>query len=186
MDSIEEAERLSAVEVLYCGVCGFPVEYCEFSSTFEKCKPWLRVHCPDAYPAEVLHPKGVEGGEDGEKDGSTEPGEEEKEKEKKEKKEKKGKKGKSNRNIVSITLAKRKKKKKTMSVEGLGKVDPSIQIEDLAKLCRKKFACGCAVGKGVTGEKYLEVQGDFCDNMVELLHGEYGIPMESIDVQDNT
>jgi hypothetical protein len=29
------------LNVLYCGVCSLPVEYCEFGSSFSKCKAWL-------------------------------------------------------------------------------------------------------------------------------------------------
>ncbi|OIT19045.1 PREDICTED: translation machinery-associated protein 22-like [Nicotiana attenuata] len=44
------AEKPQPVEVLYCGVCGLPAEYCEFGSEFEKCKPWLIQNAPDLYP----------------------------------------------------------------------------------------------------------------------------------------
>eukprot|EP00899_Mesostigma_viride_P002054 jgi/Mesvir1/1184/Mv17679-RA.1 len=37
-------------EVLYCGECGLPPEYCEFGPNFEKCKPWLIENCPGLYP----------------------------------------------------------------------------------------------------------------------------------------
>jgi len=40
-----------AQQVLYCGVCGLPPEYCEFGPEFEKCKPWIQTHCPEVYPA---------------------------------------------------------------------------------------------------------------------------------------
>lgn len=31
--------------------CGMPPEYCEYSPSFEKCKPWLKEHYPHLYPA---------------------------------------------------------------------------------------------------------------------------------------
>lgn len=37
------------VEVLYCGVCGRPVEYCEFSPEHNKCKAWLYKASPALY-----------------------------------------------------------------------------------------------------------------------------------------
>jgi len=38
------------LEVLYCGICSLPPEYCEFGPSFEKCKPWLIENVPDLYP----------------------------------------------------------------------------------------------------------------------------------------
>eukprot|EP00549_Striatella_unipunctata_P005148 CAMPEP_0118722222 /NCGR_PEP_ID=MMETSP0800-20121206/31229_1 /TAXON_ID=210618 ORGANISM="Striatella unipunctata, Strain CCMP2910" /NCGR_SAMPLE_ID=MMETSP0800 /ASSEMBLY_ACC=CAM_ASM_000638 /LENGTH=263 /DNA_ID=CAMNT_0006630315 /DNA_START=97 /DNA_END=888 /DNA_ORIENTATION=+ len=36
--------------VLYCGPCGMPVEYCEYSPDFEShCTPWLKQKYPDLY-----------------------------------------------------------------------------------------------------------------------------------------
>lgn len=37
-------------EILYCGVCGLPPEYCEFGPDFNKCKPWIAANCPEIYP----------------------------------------------------------------------------------------------------------------------------------------
>jgi hypothetical protein len=39
-----------ALQVIYCGVCGLPPEYCEFGPDFEKCKPWIQANCPSVYP----------------------------------------------------------------------------------------------------------------------------------------
>lgn len=44
------AEKPQPVQVLYCGVCGLPAEYCEFGPDFEKCKPWLIQHAAEIYP----------------------------------------------------------------------------------------------------------------------------------------
>ncbi|GKB74655.1 translation machinery-associated protein 22-like protein [Tanacetum coccineum] len=44
------AEKPQPVQVLYCGVCGLPAEYCEFGPDFEKCKPWLIQYSPQTYP----------------------------------------------------------------------------------------------------------------------------------------
>lgn len=30
----------SGKKVLYCGVCSYPLELCEYSATYEKCKTW--------------------------------------------------------------------------------------------------------------------------------------------------
>jgi len=44
------APTFTAVELQYCPVCTFPVEYCEFGPNFELCKPWIAAHCPEIYP----------------------------------------------------------------------------------------------------------------------------------------
>ncbi|ORZ00927.1 translation initiation factor SUI1 [Syncephalastrum racemosum] len=36
-------------EVVYCGICTMPVEYCEFSGTQGKCKSWLQKNHEDLY-----------------------------------------------------------------------------------------------------------------------------------------
>ncbi|KAK4337906.1 hypothetical protein RND71_042393 [Anisodus tanguticus] len=54
------AEKPQPVEVLYCGVCGLPAEYCEFGPEFEKCKPWLIQNAPDIYPDLLKESNGKE------------------------------------------------------------------------------------------------------------------------------
>lgn len=37
-------------EVLYCGACGMPLEYCEYGPDYEThCNPWLKKHHPTLY-----------------------------------------------------------------------------------------------------------------------------------------
>ena len=50
----EEAVNTDAIlprrEVLYCGPCGMPLEYCEYSPDFEShCNPWLQKYYPELY-----------------------------------------------------------------------------------------------------------------------------------------
>merc|ERR1712000_724766 len=59
--SAEVAEQPSgppARQVVYCGVCSLPPEYCEFGGTVKKCEEWLLKHHPDMhqklYSAEAL------------------------------------------------------------------------------------------------------------------------------------
>ncbi|CAL5003472.1 unnamed protein product [Urochloa decumbens] len=63
------AEKPAPVCVLYCGVCGLPVEYCEFGPDFERCKPWLRDHAPGVYPYELIASSSSGGGGDVDKVG---------------------------------------------------------------------------------------------------------------------
>lgn len=47
-ESVEKAvsamviTRQPPVQVLYCPICTFPAEMCEFSGMYEKCRPWLQ------------------------------------------------------------------------------------------------------------------------------------------------
>jgi hypothetical protein len=57
-------------QVLYCGVCSMPPEFCEYGSCFDKCLPWIVEHCPEVLPEEVLAQAiGKLSTEDGEKGG---------------------------------------------------------------------------------------------------------------------
>jgi len=44
-----EKQATPPVQVFYCGVCTFPLEYCEFGSSLSKCKEWLQAQHPDLY-----------------------------------------------------------------------------------------------------------------------------------------
>ena len=36
-------------EVIYCGICSYPPEYCEFSGKLKRCKVWLSENHADLY-----------------------------------------------------------------------------------------------------------------------------------------
>jgi density-regulated protein DRP1 len=49
-------------EVIYCGACGMPPEYCEYGPDFEThCDPWLRKHHPELRK-ELLEKRGASSG----------------------------------------------------------------------------------------------------------------------------
>jgi hypothetical protein len=35
------------LEVLYCGVCSMPPEFCEFGTCYDQCLPWILANCPE-------------------------------------------------------------------------------------------------------------------------------------------
>ncbi|KAJ1911057.1 Translation machinery-associated protein 22, partial [Tieghemiomyces parasiticus] len=39
----------SGKEVVYCDICTFPVEYCEFGASLPRCQKWLEASHPDLY-----------------------------------------------------------------------------------------------------------------------------------------
>ena len=49
-DDHEKDEILPRRDVLYCGPCGMPLEYCKYSPDFEThCNPWIKKNYPDLY-----------------------------------------------------------------------------------------------------------------------------------------
>jgi len=49
MSDDEAVEMPRTVEVVYCGVCGLPCEYCEYGVSFDKCKEWMAAHEPELF-----------------------------------------------------------------------------------------------------------------------------------------
>eukprot|EP00428_Durinskia_dybowskii_P050394 CAMPEP_0170321588 /NCGR_PEP_ID=MMETSP0116_2-20130129/61558_1 /TAXON_ID=400756 /ORGANISM="Durinskia baltica, Strain CSIRO CS-38" /LENGTH=56 /DNA_ID=CAMNT_0010574419 /DNA_START=1 /DNA_END=168 /DNA_ORIENTATION=- len=50
---------LQPVEVIYCGKCGIPPEYCEYGPDFEThCNPWLKKNHPELH-AKLKELRGV-------------------------------------------------------------------------------------------------------------------------------
>jgi density-regulated protein DRP1 len=47
---MSEGDVLQPVQVIYCGKCGMPPEYCEYGPDFEShCNPWLKKHNPELH-----------------------------------------------------------------------------------------------------------------------------------------
>ncbi|KAF9649666.1 hypothetical protein BDM02DRAFT_3084562, partial [Thelephora ganbajun] len=42
-------QPIPPIDVFYCKICTFPLEYCEFGPRFSKCKEWLKDDRPDLY-----------------------------------------------------------------------------------------------------------------------------------------
>ncbi|KAK6126797.1 hypothetical protein DH2020_039462 [Rehmannia glutinosa] len=167
------AEKPQPVQVLYCGVCGLPAEYCEFGPDFEKCKPWLIQNAPDLYP-DILKEAGVR---DADKvsdqlqstsissDGtnthrSFKPKEEVK-------RLPGGKIKKKERQEVIIEKMTRNKRKSITTVKGLELF--GVKLNDASKKLGKKFATGASVVKGPTEKEQIDVQGDISYDIVEFI-----------------
>lgn len=159
-------ERKDPVEVLYCPVCTFPLEYCEYSERFNECKKWLAVNHPEVYPdlAEVFEKI---------RNGEVLPKEEEKKEQPRSKKVKFEKK----KEIV-IYLVKRGYSKNITQVEGLK--DFGVSLKEISKNFRNSFSSGCAIV-----EDSIEIQGDLVDKIIEKLLADYpAIKEEDIMVSD--
>eukprot|EP00164_Ancoracysta_twista_P003563 GFYU01004756.1.p1 GENE.GFYU01004756.1~~GFYU01004756.1.p1 ORF type:complete len:171 (-),score=59.44 GFYU01004756.1:91-603(-) len=150
---------MPAVEVLYCGVCGLPAEYCEFGPHFDKCKPWLRENCPDLYPelggdAGEAKPDGDEKKEEAPKASSS------------------GKKKAKDAKMVTIAVNQRNKRKFVTVVTGLDHF--GISNKDAAKVFARKFSCGSSLVKGNPGcPDTIDIQGDFQDDIVDVICDNY-------------
>ncbi len=121
-------------EVLYCQICTFPPEYCEFGSHVSKCRTWLESAHPDVYSkvwsAEALNANlaamTTKQAEDLEKEAA-------KKERKAEAKAEKEKAQKAASKII-LTKAQRTKKKATTTISGLWQFSPPLpNIKVVAK-----------------------------------------------------
>mmetsp|Transcript_54967 Transcript_54967/g.154623 ORF Transcript_54967/g.154623 Transcript_54967/m.154623 type:complete len:227 (-) Transcript_54967:13-693(-) len=159
-----------AAEIEYCPVCGLPPDFCIFGPSWDKCKPVCMERFPHYYPelsgaslddakktAQAAADKGKE---------KLLPG---------------GKKKRESSPHVRIKKLTRSGRKCVTSVVGLEMFD--IKLEAVAKLFKKKFACGCSVVAGDNGSPdCVDIQGDFEMEVVELIMSEYKLPQSKITV----
>ena len=62
MSEEDYSPLLPRVNVIYCGKCGMPPEYCEYGPDFEThCDPWLKKHHPELH-ASLASQRGVSSG----------------------------------------------------------------------------------------------------------------------------
>ncbi|ORX54727.1 eIF1-like protein [Piromyces finnis] len=146
-------------DIIYCGVCHLPVEYCEFSPSKEKCKVWLKEN----------HPELVNSDANAEESSSTES-----------KHQTRGGKGmvrdesdKKKNKVSKITIKRceRTKRKHQIIVTGLDHYE--IELKKAAKLFSSRFACGSSVTKNAAGQEEIVVQGDVQDEIKELILKNY-------------
>lgn len=149
-------ENKAKVEVIYCPICTFPLEYCEFSENFRECKKWLASNHPEVYPDLSEEFEKIRNGEA--------PAEEEVKAPQPEQKSKKVK-FESKKQVI-ISLLKRGKTKNITKIEGLK--DFNINLKDASKVFRKHFASGCAVV-----DDSIEIQGEVVDEVIEKVLKDY-------------
>ncbi|KAK7471026.1 Translation machinery-associated protein 22 [Stygiomarasmius scandens] len=175
------------VEVLYCAVCSFPPEYCEFGSSLTKCKEWLQETHPDLfqkyYSDEALQAKigtlSLEAQSKLEKDVA--------------KKEAKAdakadaalKKKLSSQ--ITIKRIERNKRKHVTAIHGLEAFN--IDLKKAAKQFASKFATGASVTKNPQGQDEIVIQGDVSDEVLEMIEEEVGIlkgiPADNVEIVED-
>ncbi|KAL8209298.1 hypothetical protein R6Q59_016527 [Mikania micrantha] len=167
------AEKPQPVQVLYCGICGLPAEYCEFGPDFEKCKPWLIQNAPQLYPDLIQdsNSKEVDGVSDQLQSSSitdgTGPSGSSVPKQEPVKRLPGGKIKKKEKQEVIIEKVTRNKRKSITTIKGLDLF--GIKLSDASKKLGKKFATGASVVKGPTEKDQIDVQGDIAYDIVEFI-----------------
>ncbi|KAI3714561.1 hypothetical protein L6452_21517 [Arctium lappa] len=167
------AEKPQPVQVLYCGVCGLPAEYCEFGPDFEKCKPWLIQNAAQIYPDLLQGANAKEVDRVSNQlqsssitDGTSVSGSSAL-KQEPVKKLPGGKIKKKEKQEVIIEKVTRNKRKSITTLKGLDLF--GVKLSDASKKLGKKFATGASVVKGPTEKDQIDVQGDIAYDIVEFI-----------------
>jgi len=177
-------EPTPPVAVLYCQVCTFPVEYCEFGSSLTRCKEWLKEEDKELhgkyYSEEALQAKmgmlTIEAQNKLEKDTAKKEAKAEAKAEAALKK--------KLASQVTIKRIERTKRKHVTSIHGLEAFD--IDLKKAAKQLAGRFATGASVTKNLQGQDEIVVQGDVADEVVEMIEkGEgvlKGVPKGNVEI----
>lgn len=172
-------------QIVYCGVCSFPPEYCEFGVSFKRCKEWLAANetalFDNLYSDEALANAtltlSVEKEEKIHKELEKKQAREEAKQERELQKKLALK--------VIIKRIERNKRKHIISISGLEIIN--VDMKKLAKTFASKFATGASVTKNAEKKEEILVQGDVSDDArayIEKLLQEQGlneVKVEQID-----
>lgn len=155
-------------QVLYCGVCGWPTEYCEFNPDFDECLPWLKKHDPSRVETEEQVAAMLDMCDQVRKKHKLKPIERDGEKADGQQEDGSGKaaqpKKKKRTPRVTVSRVQRSKRKFLTLVSGLDAY--GVQGKEACSLFKKKFACGVSVVKGTTD---IEIQGDVSYEIVDFI-----------------
>ncbi|PTB45880.1 Translation machinery-associated protein 22 [Trichoderma asperellum] len=187
MADTEQSEapvELQSRNVIYCGVCTLPPEYCEYGGTVKKCQEWLEKHHPDMY-ARIWSPEALEAATaalsiDAQKRAA-------KDAQKKAAKAEAAEQKQANKlasSVVTIKRIERNKKKFVTAVIGLEAF--GLDLKKVAKDFGKKFATGSSVTKLPSGGEEIVVQGDVSDELEEFILEKYkDVPEDNIELVDD-
>eukprot|EP00731_Ephydatia_muelleri_P022512 Em0015g95a len=143
------------LDVQYCGVCGMPPEYCEYSGETVKCHEWMKTNLPSYYSrlvekaGEKLDELTLE-----ESKRQTRGGKGLRKNKKKEGDEDKG---------IQVSRSLRSKKKCVTVVTGMKTF--GIDLKKASKMFAQHFSCGSSV----TGEDEIGIQGDVGEDIVDFI-----------------
>ncbi|KDQ63928.1 hypothetical protein JAAARDRAFT_27595 [Jaapia argillacea MUCL 33604] len=160
-------QPIAPVSVLYCAVCTFPVEFCEFGSSITRCREWLKAEHEELfdkyYSEDALQAKlgtmSLEAQSKLEKDVAKKEAKAEAKADAKLKK--------KMASQVTIKRIQRQKNKYVTAIHGLEAFD--IDLKAAAKLFAQRFATGSSVTKNLQGQDEVVVQGDVSDEVLDML-----------------
>ncbi|KAF9562439.1 density-regulated protein DRP1 [Agrocybe pediades] len=180
-------EPTPPVTVMYCAVCSFPLEYCEFGSSLTRCKEWLKEENEELYnkyySEEALQAKigtlSLEAQTKLEKDTAKKEAKAEAKADAALKK--------KLASTVTIKRIERTKRKHVTAIHGLEAF--SIDLKKAAKQLAGRFATGASVTKNAQGLDEIVVQGDVSDEVLEILEkGEgvlKGVPIDNVQIVED-
>ena len=175
-----------AFEDAMCAECKLPSEYCEFSPSCGgggggKSKKKKNDEDDDdgVVSGEKMDKMSLEEG--GGEEGATKKKEKDENKEKKKKKKEKAK-------CITITLTSRNKRKMITNVQGFEHFSEKFPdgLKEVAKSFGKKFACGCSVTKGATNQDEIDLQGEYGEQIKEILVQKWKMEEELVIVVDKS
>jgi len=167
-----------AQELVYCPIDGLPPDFCIHGPSWDKSKPWCLENCPQYYP-ELCGVSVADAQQDADKAAA-----------KAKAKQLPG--GKNNQTkaakaeatpAVTIKKMSRGGRKCVTSIAGLETF--GVSMDAAAKIFKKKFACGSSVVKDAHGgPDTVDIQGDFEEEVIEILLAEYKIPRSKVELVD--
>lgn len=154
-------------ETVYCGVCSFPPEFCEFGGAFKRCRDWLEKNNPQLfgqlYSVDSLESQtstlSLEKQEQLDRKIQKAQAKEERKAETELQKKMSSK--------VTIKRIARSKRKHVIAILGLEVFD--VDLKKQAKTFASKFATGASVTKTVDGSDEIVIQGDVGDEVEEYV-----------------
>ncbi|KAJ1981193.1 Translation machinery-associated protein 22 [Dimargaris cristalligena] len=157
--------------VVYCGVCTFPPEYCEFGASLPRCQKWLEANHPDLFTAlysvgelaEKLQKVSVVAGEKGALDELDSDSKKLAKAIGKEEAKLKRVQEKKASTMIVIKRIERTKKKRVTSVLNLEVFD--VELKKAAKQFASRFACGSSVSKNNQNLEEIVIQGDVSEEV---------------------
>jgi len=166
-------DTISPKDVLYCDVCAFPPEYCEFGSHLTRCKEWLAEAHPELFQkyysedalAEKVGTLSLEAQSKLEQDTAK--------KEVKAAKKANEELKKKQASKVTIKRIERNKRKHVTSIHGLEAF--GVDLKKAAKLFAQKFATGASVTKNAQGLDEIVVQGDVTEEVIDMIAEQAGV-----------
>jgi density-regulated protein DRP1 len=171
----------SATAVETCKECKLPCEYCAYNSSCTN---------SSTSPSATLTTTTAKGDVSEKMDKmSLEEEEEDDAKKTKIKTEEKKKKKKEKQKCITITLTSRNKRKTITNVAGFEHFSSTFQdgnLKEVAKTLGKKFACGCSVTKGATNQDEIDLQGDYGEQIKEILVQKWKMEEELVVVVDKS